>query len=311
LAWSMLGIAACGVHQLIERHLTGYPIKIFFLLITPTLAFATELIQDPNCLKDVWSRRWLLHWKTAEGLISQHCLAILLAIALMLRVDIFRIECRHSMIRRLHRCKGETHLPDLQQVSAEWLLARQRRLERFWLPQGDKEKRTETAAAPAQRRRRRGRWKGKRTGGGGAFRRALGMSLKGKGNAMKTKEGRKTSMQEAHRLAREMRDAAGQQWAQVRREGLAGTASHRAGGRAFGKHVDEREAKRRRLHEGRPFYVRCNDISEDPKQHAFGNTSNANQSQSKPRKANQRRADQSRATQIKATQSRARKPNQH
>ena len=30
LAWSMLGIAACGVHQLIERHLTGYPIKIFW-----------------------------------------------------------------------------------------------------------------------------------------------------------------------------------------------------------------------------------------------------------------------------------------
>ena len=63
--------------------------------------------------------------------------------------------------------------------------------------------------------------------GGGAFRRAMGMSLKGKGYAMKTKEGRKTSMQEAHRLAREMRDAAGQQWAQVRREGLASTASHR------------------------------------------------------------------------------------
>ena len=137
------------------------------------------------------------------------------------------------------------------------------------------------------------------------------MSLKGKGNAMKTKEGRKTSMQEAHRLAREMRDAAGQQWAQVRREGLAGTASHRAGGRAFGEHLPQpREAKRRRLHEGQPFYVRCNDTSEDPKQHAFGNTSNANQSQSKPRKANQSKEERIRAGQRKSKQRKAEHANQ-
>jgi len=101
---------------------------------------------------------------------------------------------------------------------------------------------------------KRGRCKGKRAGGGGAFRRALGLSLNGKGHAMKTEEGRKTIMKEAHRLAREMRDAAGQQWAKVRREGLAGTVSHRAGGRAFGEHLPQpREAKRRRLHEGQPF----------------------------------------------------------
>ena len=71
LAWSMIAIAACGVHQLIERHLTGYPIKIFLLLVTPTLAFATELLEDRDCLKDVWSRRWLSFWKTASGLLSQ------------------------------------------------------------------------------------------------------------------------------------------------------------------------------------------------------------------------------------------------
>lgn len=256
LAWSMLGIAACGVHQLIERHLTGYPIKIFWLLITPTVAFATELIQDPNCLKDVWSRRWLCHWKTAGGLISQHCLAILLSIALTLRIDIFRIECRHALVRRLVRGKGDTHLADLQQVSAEWLLARQRRLERFWFPDGPKKKGKKVAAS-AQKLKKRGRCKGKRAGGGGAFRRALGLSLNGKGHAMKTKEGRKTIMKEAHRLAREMRDAGGQQWAQVRREGSAGTASKRAGGSAFGAPTS-RDRKRRRLHEGQPFYVRCN-----------------------------------------------------
>ncbi len=109
LAFAFAARSLAGIHFLVTLPQSQYPFKLFLLLklLDPTISdeealrIATSIARDSDCLFDEFTRRFRAIFQTVADLRSMRCLTILLAIAIILRLCISRIECRHASVRRL------------------------------------------------------------------------------------------------------------------------------------------------------------------------------------------------------------------
>lgn len=125
--------------------------------------------------------------------------------------------------------RTQTHTMDLEQASSSFVMQRARRMERYLCVSRAKAPKERKSQAPVCRRRRFGRYVGGRTGGGGPWRRFVSKQCAGGGLRQQTSE-----LCELGPRYQSLKREAGQEWQQLRREGDAGTVSHRAGARSFG-----------------------------------------------------------------------------
>ena len=126
-AFSMLAKACTSVHQLIYAPQQGYPYKLFGILVDKSLA--DRIVLDPACLHDHFTSCFLEVFPSAAALKSDLAVQILTAIAISLRLDTMRIECKHASIRRVKVLCSQTHSQSLEQTSAHFVLSQQRLLE--------------------------------------------------------------------------------------------------------------------------------------------------------------------------------------
>lgn len=127
LAFAMLAKACAAIFALMYSVQVGYPYKIFGLLTCEPddlQNFGNELLRDVECLKDEWSKRFLMEFSTVETLTSRKALAILVAIGSNTPLDIGRIECRHATLRRILRARSQTHSVAIDRASADFLAIR-------------------------------------------------------------------------------------------------------------------------------------------------------------------------------------------
>jgi hypothetical protein len=176
------------------------------------------------CLRDRFSDKFLKQYPTVEMLLSTHAQASLLALAATMHVDIARIECRHASIRRLMRGSAQTHGADFSKVSADFVMLRQRLLERC----GTFSKKSAKQKKP----------KRKRKGGGGAQRLPVSRFLTGKKYA--SSAARKRVFKKANEEYSKVVGSGGEPLAELIRSGSSGTLSHRFGEVSF-------RSKRRRV----------------------------------------------------------------
>ena len=100
LAFACIRYTVCALYQLILRQLSGYPWKLFLLITMPSNALADEILNAPKCMLDEFTRLFLRRFCSRAALLSNKCRAILIALAVFLRYEICRIECRHSYLRK-------------------------------------------------------------------------------------------------------------------------------------------------------------------------------------------------------------------
>jgi hypothetical protein len=113
-------------------------------------------------------------------------LAVLQTLGVVINVDISAIECSHAAVRRLLRAGAQTHRRTLEQVSADFLLMKQRVLEAGILPQEGR-----------GRSPKPGRQKRKYNGGAGPQRAHFSKQLrKFKGTDKLTRDNRKRTFSE-------------------------------------------------------------------------------------------------------------------
>ena len=104
LAYRVLARGSGSAQHLLRMRWT-YPTKLFWLLRYPE--FLQLILEDPPCLWDDFTREHMRMFR--DRLLSKESIAVLLAAAILLKVDICLIECRHACIRRIvlalsHQC---------------------------------------------------------------------------------------------------------------------------------------------------------------------------------------------------------------
>ena len=118
-----------GVHTLISEQMRRYPHK-FFRLLDPLDATAVDdIMNDCPELRDAFSRDFLEEFDTPAKLKSPLARAILAALARVMRLDTFPLECRFAFLKRISKVFGQTNTQTLTQHAACFVLARQRLLE--------------------------------------------------------------------------------------------------------------------------------------------------------------------------------------
>ena len=215
-AFAMISTIICSLAHLAWQWMLMYPVRMWLLLERPTLEMAQEIVDDPICLKDKWTLRFLKAFPTAELLLKQG-LPILVALAIILKWDIIGIECRNAALKRLMRSLGATHCPYIQDVSTDFLLMKQRLLERMW-----------SRPPPLQRRGPRKRRPNFSKGGGGTARALVGRFLRG--SKYKTQEERKQLLRAANDAAAAAKRSCSPHLQEAVREGVHATIAHRARG---------------------------------------------------------------------------------
>ena len=128
----------------VDEPFDGCP-AILFELIDPTKDLdqvAYKLAHMPKCVKDPFAYAFFALFSTEDQLKSGRCRAILVALALLARLCISRIECRNAFIRRLLSARTTTWFQELANVSSDWVLMRQRLIELTsrYLPAGVKKR---------------------------------------------------------------------------------------------------------------------------------------------------------------------------
>ncbi len=151
-----------GIFHYIDQTCQGYPWKLF-RLIDDRYVFDTalrEIMDDDSCLWDPFTAAFRLRFPTRKEMSSKQCVAVLCAIALMIRTCVSRIECRHAAVRRLLCTNGHTWVRDLATTSSDWIISRNRIIEQAGLALGrlkppeklmdvlDSKKRKKTRAGP-------------------------------------------------------------------------------------------------------------------------------------------------------------------
>ena len=130
ISFSLLARAGGGVFFHFAHRHRGYPWKLWQLLTLQgpdKKALAHMIINvDPDCLKCHFTLRFLRQFPTVEALMSASCHLVLRVLAVLLRIDISRIECRHAWIRRFSQIRAQTHSADVAQLSSDFLLMRAR-----------------------------------------------------------------------------------------------------------------------------------------------------------------------------------------
>jgi hypothetical protein len=179
---------------------------------------AALIFSDPPCSWDTFTTHFRKLFPSEEDLKSIQCLSTLLAIAVMIRLDTSRVECKHAWVRRLLLLKGQSWIPEFGAASADYLIAQSTKLEK----KSEDKQAVPTEAAPKKKARR---------GGGGASRSVVGQFLADNGAAFgNDKAGR---MSAAHAAYRQSQQTAGADHDVHVQRGRVGTIAHRVGGRSF------------------------------------------------------------------------------
>lgn len=229
LAFGMLARSLGGMTQVLFRHHAGFPFRLWRLLREPSLA--AGMLKAPTCMKDTFTLDFLQRYPTPQRLQSNDCRAELLVTSLLARRAICRIECRHASLRRRVKMRVQCRRPPLVDLSASFVLMRQRAIER----RGCADRPPKVAKV---KRRVRGAFRGGRTGGGGRARAAFSQLLRELGaGGQRTPAERKRHFKEAHRRLRHAEPKQLEVWAQ---QGAAGKAAHREGERSFGPRLKRR-----------------------------------------------------------------------
>ena len=124
-AFAMMSRAACCVHATICHAHQLYPFKIFGLLLDPSLASVIK--SDLACMLDSFSLCFRQTFPTEAAMRSVECMHVLRSIALIMRIDTVRIECRHASIRRGKLVASQTHSQSVEH--AHFVMACQRIIE--------------------------------------------------------------------------------------------------------------------------------------------------------------------------------------
>jgi hypothetical protein len=246
LAFCMLARAGAGIVQMLRARHRGYPFKLFSLLRSNPQEAATNILNDATCMRDSFSNGFLADVAKAakqdadaagetadpsvEDLCGNRSRMSLLTVALTIKTDTARIECRHAAVRRT-LLTSMTHTHPAGVASAGFVLVRQRVL----LHQG------RVGKKPASKVKKSVK---KAKGGGGTFRCFLSRFLKGKPLPVKD---RKQVFQDA---ADQYKELTVDQKAELQPDGRIATLAHAAGGHAFGPPPSTfvRRGKQHKLH---------------------------------------------------------------
>ena len=163
LAFSMVFATECALDQLALRSLSGLP-WLLFALISLSDEVIRKIKDTPQCLWDECSKQCFDRFPTEAHWRSGTCRAILMSMAIFLRFEICRIECRHSYLRKF-ALATHTWRPLLAEISAKYLMLRARLLEHWLKLSTDSEKVKQTKKRGV---RRKGKYAAKRSSGGGS-----------------------------------------------------------------------------------------------------------------------------------------------
>ncbi len=62
------------------------------------------------------------HFDSPEQLASEESLCILLCLGLILHLENCKVECLNALLRRLQRAHSVTHVADIEETSAEFMI---------------------------------------------------------------------------------------------------------------------------------------------------------------------------------------------
>ena len=259
IAFTEISTMLCGLEQLQFRFWRTFPFRLVEVLLDPKEEVAKRILDVPLCLLDEFSRRFLNRFQTPARLLSRQARGVIASLASIVRLDIIRLECKNAQIKRLMRARASTHAAEFGSVSADFILQQQCILEQRLQQQqgGDQDKNTAMPIEKARKVRKKGKFKGRATGGGGTQRRVVSEFLQEARMPMQTKEQRRLAFQAANQHYRDVRDSGGLQWVGFRKEGRAGTVSHRRTGHAFGGRRKQHQVlhaygRKRKQHQHQP-----------------------------------------------------------
>lgn len=243
MAFKCAGRMGAAFHKLLAAKHRHMPYQLFRILVNPSLS--AEFAQLPSCMLDEWTRAMKAKFPTFSG---DEFLASLHMIAVMMPVDISRIESLHASIRRCLTVRStHTHPLTLEELSALWL-CQQFRAAHKSSTKGD----TAKGVGKTNRQTKRGNPKmqkktaasgqaPRRCGGGGAWR-AWVRKYAGK---RRIDQVDMTDLGEQYQAAKRRR---AEEFVDAERLGRAATAVAReTGGRAFGGSAWQRLRSRKML----------------------------------------------------------------
>jgi hypothetical protein len=102
LALAMAVRGSCGVEQLSASE--GYPWKLWLLL--QDAKYASIILRDPHCTEDLFGLEFVQMFPDEQQLTSSECRVLLIALAIAVRYENARLECRFASIRRLMLIKS-------------------------------------------------------------------------------------------------------------------------------------------------------------------------------------------------------------
>ena len=243
LAFSLVFSVACGMEQLLLAPLRGFPYALWDLLLHPSVELAKRLLTSPSCSWCEFTRQFFRKLDTPEKLISPIARSILSCLAIFIRMEIRRIECRNALIKRLTCMYGPGWSNSLANVSAICLMLRSRILEGLF-PVAAKRYEKPCAAKPRKRLRRQKKKNNKvsydqRAGGGGAQRAFLSTWLRERKSAAGlTKKQRKKARSDlftaGNKAYQDCLFRGGVEVERLKCVGAAGAQACSAGAAAFG-----------------------------------------------------------------------------
>ena len=238
-AFSSIYVQACALEQLMLSLMLLSPFILFVLVTDPCPEQASKLLSTPECLRCEFMKAFLKVFHDEPLLLSARCRAILIALAVLARYDICRIECRHNVIRTFAQMAPVGWAPVLEELSAKFMCVRGTRLQNMFS--------SEKKASPWQRKKKQAgpRFRPckkrsgpksaptkQRVGGGGAQRAFFSRHLKGVSSW--DMAGRSELFTKINKAFKEVVPGS-QDALRLQREAQAGTASYAESGAAFGR----------------------------------------------------------------------------
>ena len=192
-------------------------------------AAALALLTTPICMVDEkFGRPFLARFSTLDALCGSCCLTLLLVLAMVVRCDTGRVECRYASIRRLLLAKSTTWTSLISKLSANYVCSQARTSEFSCVDADDElEADPEEDAAPSQ-------------GYGGPARYFVRKWLSGQydtgGQSVvgRNKQERSKSFTKMWETYRDIRQRGGEEWAELVNGGAMGTVASRIGAPSFG-----------------------------------------------------------------------------
>jgi hypothetical protein len=114
-AFAVISVQILGMHFFYLRTCT-YPWKLWRILGEPQII--PEILRDRWCIKCEFTQDFLTKFPTPEHLSSFACRAILIAMAVTIRLDTFPIENRFGWLRRWKGLNTTTHEQELLTMSS-------------------------------------------------------------------------------------------------------------------------------------------------------------------------------------------------